>query len=372
MGFRSDFYRTMEHEQPQHVLIDFGGNPLSSMEGRSMNRLLEYLGYEAPEYQPLLFGEVRHLDERILRRFHVGTRSVGKIVTPLISQAKRISDSEYIDEWGIRRRFTGRYWDVVDHPLSGATAGDLDKFQWPDPESLDQQELQGFRDAAKTLFETTDYVICGEHPVYGIFELGCWMCGFSDFLMKMALDEEFIQRFFEKVLDYQKKVIAQYYGAVGPYIHYTSSGDDFATQTSTFVSREMFNRMIAPYFKERIRCTKEFTQAKFLHHSCGNIFSLIEDLIACGVEIINPIQPVQPEMQPESLKEHYGSRIVFHGGIDTQYLLPSGNRAEIEEAVQRTIEVLGKNGGYIFASAHNIQEDVPPENLVYMLDAANR
>jgi uroporphyrinogen decarboxylase len=196
------------------------------------------------------------------------------------------------------------------------------------------------------------------------------MCGFDDFLLKTALDEAFVHKFFEKILEYQKKVIDVYYSLLGKYIHYTSSGDDFATQTSLFISPDMFRTLIAPYFKERISHTKKYTTAAYLHHSCGSVFPIIPDLIGCGVEILNPIQPKAKDMQPENLKKTYGEKIVFHGGIDTQEILPFGTKESIEANVKATIEILNQNGGFIVAAAHNIQEDVPPQNLVYMLKAA--
>lgn len=373
MNRRQNFIKTLNHEQPENLIIDFGGNPLSSMEGRSMFKLLEFLGYDSPKSLDILpFGRVRRLDERILKHFDIDTRSVGTILTPRDSLSRKISETEHVDEWGIRRRFTDMYWDIVEAPLKGAVVGDLDKYRWPDPESVDISEIEEYARQAKRLHEETDYVICAEHPVYGIFELGCWMCGFDDFLLKMAIDEEFVHRFFEIVLNYQKKVIEIYYGALGQYIHYTSSGDDFATQTSLFVSPDMFRELVKPYFKERIAYTKKFTKAAYLHHSCGSVFPIIDDLVDCGVDILNPIQPKARDMQPKKLKDTYGSSIVFHGGIDTQEILPFGTKEKIEETVKETIEILNKDGGYIFASAHNIQEDVPPENLICMLEAARK
>ena len=372
MSFRDDFYKTINHKKPNHVIIDFGGNPLSSMEGKSMLYLLEYLGYDTDKKELSPFGATQRIDERILKHFNIPTRSVGKILAPQKSMKRIINDTEYTDEWGIRRKFTGLYWDIVDYPLKDSTLQDLDTYSWPDPDSLDMEEIELFKKQAEYLYNETEYVVCGEHPVYGIFELGCWMCGFEDFMIKMAIEPEYIHKFFTIVLNYQKKVIEKYYGAIGKYIHYTSSGDDFATQTNTFVSKDMFREFIAPYFKERIRYTKEFTQAKYLHHSCGNIFTIIDDLINCGVDILNPIQPVSDTMSANCLKKTFGEKITFHGGIDTQALLPFGTKDEIEHAVKETIEIMSENGGYIFASAHNIQEDVPPENLVYLLEAANK
>jgi uroporphyrinogen decarboxylase len=264
------------------------------------------------------------------------------------------------------------YWEQVSYPLKDSTIEDLDKFKWPDPDSIDPKEIEQSAIEAKKLFEETDYVICAEHPIYGVFELGCWMCGFDDFLLRMILDVEWVEKFFDKIYDYQKRIIENYYGALGKYIHYTSSGDDFATQTSLFVSVEMFSEQIKPYLKNRIAYTKQFTDAAFLHHSCGSVFPLIGELIEAGVEILNPIQPKATYMNPANLKDNYGERIVFHGGIDTQDLLPFGNKESIEENVKSTIDILNSNGGYLFAAAHTIQEDVPPQNLIYMFEAARK
>jgi uroporphyrinogen decarboxylase len=373
MSRRENFYKSMNHIQPDDIIMDLGGCPLSGMEGRSMYTLLEFLGFDIPENIDVLrFGKVRRLDERLLKYFDIDTRSVGEIFLPKNSLYEKITDKEYIDEWGIRRIYTGLYWEQVDYPLKGATVEDLDKFRWPDPESVDLKEIEQCAIEAKRLFEETDYIICAEHPVYGVFELGCWMCGFDDFLVKMIMDLEFVEKFFNKIYDYQKKVIEVYYSALGKYIHYTSSGDDFATQSSLFVSEDMFSQLIKPYLKERIAFTKKFTDAFFLHHSCGSVFPLIGELIDSGVEILNPIQPKAALMHPANLKSSFGDKIVFHGGIDTQELLPFGNKDIIEENIKSTIDILNKNGGYIFAGAHNIQEDVPPQNLVYMFEAGRK
>lgn len=370
MGRREIFDATLKHIPVERVIVDLGGNPLSSMQGKSMDMLLQFLGYPVEEKKQLAFGGSRKIDERLLKHFNIDTRSVGAILKPKKSQYKVISENEYIDAWGIRRKFTGLYWDIIEHPLKGASVEDLNEFQWPDPTSVDTKLINSYKETAKKLFSETDYIICAEHPVYGIFELGCWMCGFDDFLVKMAINEDFVHRFFEIVLEYQKKVIDIYYGALGDYVHYTSSGDDFATQNSLFMSPNMFKELIKPYFKDRIVHTKKYTKAKFLHHSCGSVYPIINDLIDIGVDILNPIQPKAKYMEAERLKKEFGSRIVFHGGFDTQELLPYGNKQSIENEVKRVIDIMAKDGGYIFAAAHNIQEDVPMENIVYMLEAA--
>jgi uroporphyrinogen decarboxylase len=261
------------------------------------------------------------------------------------------------------------YWEIISSPLKGASIDDLEKYPWPKVENIDMKQIDEFRELAKRLYNETDYVVGADHPVYGIFELGCWMCGFDDFLLKMALDPDFVNRFFEIILDYQKKVIEIYYGAIGKYIHFTTSGDDFGTQSGTFISPAMFEQLIKPYLKQRISYTKTFTNAYYFQHSCGSVFTLIPHLIDAGVEILNPIQPGAKDMEPEKLKKAFGDSITFWGGIDTQHILPSGTPQEVKNEVIKVLDAISANGGYVLAPAHNLQPDVPAENIIALFEA---
>lgn len=368
---RQDFLDTVSHRAPHKIPVDFGGCPLSTADGAVIAKMKYFLGfYGNDEDERLPFAATASIDERILREYDIDTRGVGYILAPKKSLYRKIDDTAYVDEWGVTRKFTGLYWDIVDSPLKDAGLKDVENYPFPDPDSIDVKALDAIKRQAKYLYENTDYVICASHPVYGIFELGCWMFGFDDFLYRMAAEPEVVHCFFERVLAYQKQVSDLYYGAIGDYIHYTSSGDDFATQSSTFFSKTMFDEMILPYFKERVHFTKEKTAAKFLHHSCGNVFSLIPSLIEAGVDILNPIQPCSGDMAPCRLKETYGANIAFHGGLDTQSVLPRGNKESIGEAVRNLMDTFRESGGYIFAAAHNIQGDVSAENIHYFLQAA--
>jgi len=365
MSRRAAFQDVLNHKTPDRVILDLDGCPLSGMESGSRQKLMAFLGYKG--YKSITgYG----IDERILQMLDIDTRGVGYILKPEKSVYHRLSDTSYIDEWGVKRQFTGRYWDITESPLENAHIDELGTFRWPEPESISKIDLKKIEQNAKYLFEETDYIVCASHPVYGIFELGCWMCGFEDFMLKMAIEPEFVHRFFEIILNYQKRVIEMYYDKIGKYIHYTSSGDDFATQSSTMISPAMFDNLIKPYYRERIAYTKQFTDAPYLHHSCGNIYGILQSFIDCGVDILNPIQPCSEDMQPENLKRTFGGNIVFHGGLDTQELLPNGNEEEIHNAVNKLLTCMMPQGGYIFAAAHNIQDDVPAENIVAMFRTA--
>lgn len=369
MTRRERFAATLRHEPPDSLVLDLGGCPLSSTEGGSHKRLLAHLGIAPGDDGVRWPSRPGRLNEQLLERLDIDTRSVGGILEPESALAQRVSDMEYVDCWGLRRQFTGQYWEIVEHPLRGATTADLAAFDWPDPARIPDATLDTVRDEARALYEETDYVVCGEHPVYGVFELGCWMCGFDEFLMRTLAEPDFVAAFFDRVLDYQKAVIERYYGRIGTYIHYTSSGDDFATQGSTFLAPGLFRSAVAPYFAERIAHTKRFTNAAYLHHSCGNVFALVPALIECGVDILNPIQPAAPEMAPARLAEAYGRCVVFHGGIDTQNVLRAGTPEDVAAHVAEVARAF-RGTGYVCAAAHNIQDDVPPENVVALFDTA--
>ncbi len=362
---RQRFSRIMAHQEADRVPLDLAGTSLTGIDAQAAARLRDLLGFTAEPME-------RHqaYDERILRALDVDFRRVGGLIASGDRLAPGRSDRT-IDMWGVTRTWTGQYWDIVNPPLKGATLDDLAAYPWPDPADwIDEGQLQSFREEARRLWEETDYVVVAEHPVYGVFELACWMMGFDDFLLRVAGDADFVRRLFDILLDLQKAFIHPYYQALGDLIHLTTSGDDFGMQTGPLISPRAFRALVKPYFAERIAYTRQFTQGYFWHHSCGSVHALIPDLLECGVDILNPIQARAYHMEPERLKADYGDRLVFHGGFDTQNVLPFGTRAEIEAEVARVMNALKPNGGYIFSAGHNIQNAVPAKNILTMFQAA--
>ena len=357
------FDACMNHRQPDRVPIDIGAISLTGMRPLCRQRLSDLLGLTG-EPEPANHG----MDERILKWAGTDFRSVGSIADLPNSVKKRVSDSCAISCWGIQYEKVDGEWQISESPLRGATADDLKNFPWPEPR-IDDTALEKWEDEAKRLQREGRYVIVGEHPVFGILELGCWMCGYDDFMLKLAMDPDFIRLFFDKVLAIQLKVIESYYGVLGPYIHLTTSGDDFGTQIGSFISPDMFADLIAPYFSARIARTKELGDCYYWHHSCGSIVKLLPQLIDCGVDILNPVQTSAAGMIPEKLKAEFGDSLVFWGAIDVQQLLPKASPDEIRREVGRLVEILGKDGGYVAAPAHEMQDDIPPENIVAMVEA---
>jgi uroporphyrinogen decarboxylase len=363
MNHRQRFYCAVEHRIGDRPPIDIAGTSLTSMSTNCQVALRDRLGLKG---EPISTNN--GVDERILEWAGTDFRAVGAIVDLPSPHTRIISNHSKIDCWGIRRDLISGYDEITVHPLKGATVQELYEFQWPVPR-IDEELLLNWIQRAKYLKEQDEYVVIAEHPVFGILELGCWMCGYDDFLMRLACDPDFVYTFFDKVFEIQMKVIEQYYPELGPYIDLTTSGDDFGMQTGPLISPKMFARFIAPYFSERISRTKSLAKCLYWHHSCGSVVDLLDQLIDCGVDILNPIQTSATRMEPENLKSVFGEKLVFWGGVDVQQFLPNAGRDEVKSEIAKLIQILGKDGGFIIAPAHNMQDDIPPENIIAWVES---
>ena len=359
------FYETVTHGHPDRAVYDLCGSPQTNVDyDVTKQELAALLGIEGEKQGHF------NLDERILKALDIDTRRIGGMPTPP-SVHSRTEGNVVYDSWGIGSKEMNGHMEICYNPLKDCSIDEMMAFPFPDPEKIDRKQLEIWVKQAKYLKEETDYAVIAEHPVLGVFELGCWMFGFDDYLYRLAGEPEVVHAFSQRVLEYQKRVIDIYYDALGRYIDCTTSGDDFGTQTGPFMSTAMFQECIKPYLKERIAYTRQYTDAFYKHHTCGSVHNFIPDLIDCGVDILNPIQPGVYMMECERLKADYGDRITFWGGIDTQHLLPEGSEEDVQKEVAHILSVMGDRGGYILSPAHTIQYDVPARNLIAIYRGAD-
>ena len=364
MTHRERFVNAVSHKKTDRAVFDLYGSPQTMIDAKSvvaeMKQILKIEGeYEGPGF----------IDERILEALCIDTRMTGGMPSPPNEALWSWKHMDYqksyrVDIWGIGYAKEPTNREAIKRPFKDMPLEEIKTFPFPKASDIDKGVFEKYAAHAKNLYENTDYAVVAQHPCFGVFEIGCWMFGFDDFLYRLAAEPETVHWFFGKILEYQKDVIKLYYGALGKYIHCTTSGDDFGTQRGPFMSASMFGELVAPYMKERISYTKTFADAFFQHHTCGSVFSLIPSLIDCGVDILNPIQPNAFEMEPERLKAAYGKQISFWGGIDTQELLINGTPKQVREEAERILSVFCDAGGYILAPAHCIQADVPAKNVV--------
>ncbi len=195
--------------------------------------------------------------------------------------------------------------------------------------------------------------------------------GFTQMILDLQMNPEFMSALLSKLLEINIDATERFLDKVGKYIQVFRGGDDMATQQGLLMSLETFRRFIKPVYKKYFDFVKSKTDAKIFFHSCGNVTDLIDDLVESGVDILNPVQ-VSAMSDTADLKSRFGNKVVFWGGIDTQQVLPRGSLEDIEKEVSKRIRDLGPGGGYVLASVHNIQPDVPPQNIIAMAEAARK
>lgn len=195
----------------------------------------------------------------------------------------------------------------------------------------------------------------------------------SEWYMSTLLRPDFISAVFEKQVEIAIHNYSKIWDAIGNKVDViVVCGADFGTQESQFCSEETFRKLWLPHYKKFNDWIHSHTTWKTFKHSCGAIRPLIPAIIDSGFDILNPIQINAKDMETQELKKEFGADLVFWGGgIDTQKILPFSSREEIRAHILRQCEILGKDGGFVFNSVHNIQANVPTENLVAMIDTLN-
>jgi len=193
----------------------------------------------------------------------------------------------------------------------------------------------------------------------------------SEWYMSTITRPDYIHQIFKKQTEIALENLEKLWDAIGSKADVVFiCGTDFGSQTSTFCASETFESLYMPYYKEINNWIHKHTSWKTFKHSCGAIESFIPLFIESGFDILNPIQISATGMDPVHLKKEYGKDIVFWGGgIDTQNVLPYGTLEDIRKQVLTQCEILGRDGGFVFNTVHNIQGDVPIENIIAMLKA---
>ncbi len=193
--------------------------------------------------------------------------------------------------------------------------------------------------------------------------------GYADWMMDTIANRVFFDALMERAMDLVLGVSGNLLAAVGDNVDIVFYGDDVAMQSGPLVSHDVYLQCIKPWHRKIFNFLRSRTKAKILYHSCGSVYSLIPDLIDLGIDALNPIQVSAKDMDTARLKREFGKRLTFWGGVDTQHVLPRGTPDDVRAGVRRRIRDLAPGGGYVLNSVHNIQREVPPENVCAMFEA---
>jgi uroporphyrinogen decarboxylase len=195
----------------------------------------------------------------------------------------------------------------------------------------------------------------------GIYERAYFLMGYEEFMTNLALKPALVESLLDKITDYKIEIAKKVIESGCKVGH---NGDDLGTQFGTMFSREKFQKIMKPKIARLWKVYKD-AGLPVMFHSCGNVTEFIPDLIEIGLDVLEPVQPV---MDLGYLKREFGKDITFWGGIDTQQILPYGTPDEVRKLASDTINILGKGGGYIIATAQEVMKDVPLENVKALVE----
>ncbi len=375
MSSRERVLTVLNHEVPDQVPIIMGvsnatGIKMKTYQGikklSNIHASDEYI-YQWPELGTAL------IDEETMLRLGSDVRGVLDIhpADTLHRNQTRDPHSPFIDSWGSGQMEIGPgEWFPGIHPLAEASSlADLDNYPgWPDMK--DPTRIAHVKSAAAALKEQNQFAIMAIPWLLFPLERAFAMQGMDTFLLNLAINPEFAVGLLQKIAALCKDLMGPFLEELGDNVDIIKIGDDLGTQESLLMSPKMYREILKPIHADYIRFIKERTKAKVLFHTDGDVFPLVEDFIEMGVDILNPIQTSAGKMSDlEGLKKQFGDNMIFCGGIDTHRVLPSGTVDEVRQEVKRVIQLLGKGGGYMVSSVHTIMNDVPPENVLAMVDA---
>lgn len=361
----------LNHKGPNRIPRDLGGKVSSIMEN-SYLALKKFLNLDECGYDTINqdWFTVEEFDERILKMFGIHFRRVFLKGSSEYKKVKK-EDGTWIDELGCTRKFTGVYGETLDHPFMHAKdPDDIKKYKFYN--AYDSARVEGLKEKINYLYNNTDYAIVASSPAVGLLETSNLLRGYDQFPIDLLLNKKMAHTLLDKLTTYDIELMDAFLSIIGPYIQIVEITDDIGGQNGLLISPELYREMVMPYYKRLLEFIKSKTDAKIFHHSCGSVIKGVDLLIEAGIDILNPLQPRAAGMDSTYLKDRFGYELIFHGGIDTQEVLPYGSPMDIENEVKRRIAIYAPGGGYILSAAHNIQQDVPPENVVALYKAAEK
>lgn len=381
MNSRERILTALNHKEPDRVPFDLAGTTWTGITNGAYQKLLTFLG-KSPE-EPCWSDVVQQIvipSNDILDFLEVDTRGLFPLTSHNWNVLQKLKDRgenwEYYDEWGFTHHFPktrGLWFSLVKHPLDDIEPdiNEILRYKWP--LASDKLRIKGLRENAIRLREQNKIVML-KGLCAGIFEMQQRFRGMTNALVDPYLYPEFsdvlIGKLADLKIDFWKMALAE----LGDVVDVIAEADDYGTQESQLIDPEHFRSFYKPHIARIIsEIKKSAPSAKVMFHSCGNVRPMIPDFIEMGIDILNPVHINAAGMEPFQLKKDFGKDIVFWGGgVDTQKILTNGSPGQVKEDVMRNIDALAPGGGFVFAAVHNIQSEVPPVNIVAMIESLKK
>jgi len=408
MNSREKVLASINHIEPDGLPVDVGATPSSGISAVAYTNLTQYLGFS--NSRTLVYDIVQQLaqpEEVFLDHFKIDAVDIGRtfndrdqdwVEDVLPTSGKRV----FLPAWFKPVKRPNGSWDAFDAegdriatmPI-GANFMDQTYFPYLDgypdsyaalPHAMGKVHWSGLvhspwdhaseadfwaqlRQRALALRASSDralVVVAG----CNLFEWGTFLRRIDNFLMDLVTEPEKVEGLLDALMEQHLATLEKVCQAVGDVADILRFGDDLGTDQGPFMSPRTYQRLFKPRHTLLNAYVKKHSQMKTYLHSCGSIYRLLPDLIEAGYDVINPVQTMTRDMQPEKLKKEFGSQITFWGGgSNTRSILNHGTPDEVKDDVRHNIEILAPGGGFVFNTIHNILPDVPPQNVVAMFEA---
>ncbi len=377
MNPRERFAATVAHEQADRPPVDYGKH-IGSFHRNFYPRLREAFPHlDLPE-EPVILDRMAQnivIDERLARELGIEFRW---LVPHWVNVRDFDTDGShgYFDMWQTPHEYSedGAYYAIKGYPLGDneeLTLAELEAFEWP---ALSYPEMfTGLEEQARAWHEAGDVIVGADGIKAGFLQTASQLRGYERLFIDFAMHPEATLALMGRISEVLNSLYREYMRAVGKYVQVVVITDDQGTQASLMMSPKMFRKYIKPFLASLIASIKsEAPHVKVLMHCDGAIRPIINDLIEAGVDILNPIQTNVAGMEDtKSLKEEFGDRVIFHGGLDVQQMLPNATVEGVQAEVRLRTADLGTDGGYILAPCHNINVDIPVANVLTLFRSAN-
>ena len=316
----------------------------------------------------------RELEARLLRERGLTVREYLDPLIDIVQVGPRYIGPSLApgeDIWGVRRAAVsygeGAYDEIAHYPLAQVRdAADLGAHRWPSTAWFDYSVLPERIATLQAQGERCIMVTNGN-----IFESSWYMRGFERIFMDLMLNPDLAHAILERVTAFWIAHFQRILEASRGEVDLVFTADDIGGQNGLLMSLPMWETFLKPYHARLNKAIHEYG-AKVIYHTDGAVMEAVPGLIEMGVDVLQALQFDAKGMDPAALKETYGERLCFEGGVSVQKTLPYGNPEDVRREVEERISIMGKRGGYILGPSHAIQAGTPPENILALFDTAAR
>jgi uroporphyrinogen decarboxylase len=376
---RERIRKALNFEETDRVPYDLAATTWTGITITAYQNYVNFLGKQdaSPRWADVI-QQIVIPSEEILQEVNADVRGVFPLTSHNWDVHKQMEDRgayyEYLDEWGFTHHFPreGYWFSLVGSPMeargffSGRCGRTLPLAGCPPSATICRtlrQKAMEFVNSGKAVFTKG---LCA-----GLFEMHQRVRGMENAMLDPFMNGINSDLLIGKLADLKIEFWDALLKEIGDVVDILGEGDDYGTQQSQLIAPDQFRAYYKPHFKRVLEFMKSRNpELKILFHSCGNVRPIIPDLIEMGVDILNPVHVTATGMEPVQLKKDFGKDLVFWGGgVDTQHILPSGSPRQVKDNVRQNVEALAPGGGFVFSTIHNIQAEVPPQNITAMLEA---